>query len=372
MSNETPYRLSVAEAQALCLKNNIPFYSYRLPGCDDVVFGAQLNGEVSLFQGFEKLQKEKGFVVSPFNPCSWSFPYFISAGLSFTNELTDREQIRSLQETIFDVPENLFEKNDIDYAAYREKVNYLIQTLSGEDIKKVIYSRTISITGDAFDRAPSLFSQLKQYAHAFIFLFSIPGKSVWLGASPETFLKYDRDGFMTMALGGTQVVKEGLEPQQWSPIEQEKQQIVTDYIQSILHPIFTRDLQQQGPFTVKAGNVYHLCTKFISDEQLPADEIDSLIRQLHPTPAVSGLPRKRALQLIAETEFHERGYYTGLVGPVQQSGAFDLFINLRSMELFKTGFKLYAGGGITPNSNSSDEWEETTKKAEILLNLIHQ
>lgn len=192
------------------------------------------------------------------------------------------------------------------------------------------------------------------------------------GSYPETFLKYDRNGFFTMSLAGTQPATTPKEKIVWSEKDRIEQQIVTDYITRILQPIFTRNLEITGPETVQAGNVYHLCTLFKSDEQLPAEEIDQLISLLHPTPAVCGIPKKRAMQLISEIEKQERRYYAGYLGPIQQNGAFNLFVNLRSMELFNDALKLYVGGGITPASDPENEWEETCTKADTLLNLIRQ
>ena len=89
MIEQTENRLTVAEAQNICLRNNIPFYTYRLPGSREVIFGAQLSNDTRIFKGFEKHRGEKGFVITPFNHSSWSFPFFIKADLSFTDYLID-------------------------------------------------------------------------------------------------------------------------------------------------------------------------------------------------------------------------------------------------------------------------------------------
>ncbi|MFR6541769.1 MAG: hypothetical protein ACLUPL_04240 [Butyricimonas virosa] len=103
MIKQTENRLSVAEAQNICLRNNIPFYTYRLPGSREVIFGAQLSNDTRIFKGFEKHRGEKGFVITPFNHSSWSFPFFIKADLSFTDYLTDGEAIR-IYKTPFSIP----------------------------------------------------------------------------------------------------------------------------------------------------------------------------------------------------------------------------------------------------------------------------
>ena len=55
--------MTVAEAQTLCLKQGTPFYSYRLPGERESVFGAQLDGEVAPFR--QVGEQGKGFILVP-------------------------------------------------------------------------------------------------------------------------------------------------------------------------------------------------------------------------------------------------------------------------------------------------------------------
>jgi isochorismate synthase len=334
-----------------------------------VVFGAQLSSEISLFQGFERHQAGRGFILTPFNPASWSFPYFIKADISFTGELTDPEAILALRGTVFNTPARESVTRDLDREEYLEAARAVIATLEREAMKKVVLARSITLPGDGFALAPLLFERAMEYRDAFLFMVFVPGKSAWMGASPELFLKYDRDGFRTVALAATRPVEGTPLPVDWSAKEREEQRIVADYIEGVMAPVFTRHMERGETVTARAANLYHLCTPFFSDEQLPADEIDRLIAQLHPTPAVCGLPKKRAMQLINEIECQERGYYAGTVGPVQHNGAFDLFVNIRSVELFAGALKFHVGGGITPLSDPEEEWQETCQKAGTLLNL---
>jgi len=365
-------RLSIAEVQTICLRNNIPFYTYRLPETEEVVFGAQLSDEVNIFNGFDKHHKGKGFVIAPFSTASWSFPFFIQADLSFSDNLTDKAAIMNLRNTVFNTPERSCTKMDCERQEYLDEIRTLMTTLEREALQKVVLSRTITLPCDSLKLAPLIFEKMKTYRHAFIFIAAIPGRCAWMGATPETFLRYNRDGFFTMSLAGTQPVAGATQPVSWSAKEMEEQQIVTNYITETLKPIFTRNLEISRPETVQAGTVYHLCTRFQSDEQLPAEEIDNLIHQLHPTPAVCGIPKKRAMQLILDIEKEDRKYYTGFLGPVEANGAFHLFVNLRSMELFNDAIKLHVGGGITPASDPESEWQETCSKADTLLNLIRE
>ncbi|MDR1415311.1 MAG: chorismate-binding protein [Odoribacteraceae bacterium] len=373
MNNSSDHLLTVAGAQALCLSRGVPFYSYRLPGTREIIFGAQLSGELNLFQGFERRQGERGFVVTPFNPSSWSFPYFIKADTCFVDRTEDAATIAALRQASFDIPAAREEvATGWNHREYADEARQLLSLIEREGLQKVVLARSIEVPADAFALAPRLFEGLTGYADAFVFLFWLPGRGAWVGASPELFLKYDREGFRAMALAATRPVEGTTFPVEWSVKDREEQRIVADYIHDALAPIFTRHLERGEATTARAGNLYHLCTRFFSDEQLPADEIDRLIALLHPTPAVCGMPKKRAMQVIAETERGERGYYGGLVGPVERSGAFELYVNIRSAELLDGLFRLRVGGGITPLSDPEEEWRETCRKADTLLSVIRE
>lgn len=367
-SNST---LTLAAAQSLCLERRVPFYSYRLPGARDLFFGAQLSPDLQLFPGFERHERGEGFLVAPFSPSSWSFPYFIKADVAFSGECADARSVEMLRATEF--PETLPPESparEPSREEYIDRARELLAIIERENLRKVVLSRPIDIPDLLVSQAPALFARALSYDHAFVFLFSLPGRGVWVGASPELFLKYDREGFRTVALAGTLPVADAMQPISWPAKELEEQRIVDDHIATVLAPFFTRHLEREETTSLRAGNLYHLCTSFRSDEQLPADQIDLLVAQLHPTPAICGLPKKRAMQVISDLEWVERGYYGGLVGPVHSSGAFDLYANIRSMEFLEDRARLRVGGGFTLLSDPREEWEETARKADTWLDLI--
>jgi len=71
-------------------------------------------------------------------------------------------------------------------------------------------------------------------------------------------------------------------------------------------------------------------------------------------------------------EQHDRRFYTGFLGPWKLNGHSQLFVNLRCAEIGNDTFNLYVGGGLTANSVSEDEWEETVQKSKTLLLVIEK
>jgi len=94
-----------------------------------------------------------------------------------------------------------------------------------------------------------------------------------------------------------------------------------------------------------------------------------LIEKLHPTPALAGLPKQKAIELIHKSEHHDREYYGGYIGPFAPND-FHYFVNLRSMKFDSYKCRIFVGGGIVSDSVPESEWLETEAKSKTLLSLL--
>ncbi len=120
-------------------------------------------------------------------------------------------------------------------------------------------------------------------------------------------------------------------------------------------------------------------------------EISKLLKALHPTPAVCGLPRAEAQEFIKHFESYDRSFYTGFLGELNKlednskvrnrrnvenlayktlTPATRLFVNLRCMQFKSSINEIYVGGGITKDSIPEDEWEETVNKAQTIASIL--
>ena len=91
---------------------------------------------------------------------------------------------------------------------------------------------------------------------------------------------------------------------------------------------------------------------------------------LHPTPAVVGYPKAKALEFIRENEGYDRSLYAGFVGVIDPNETSHLFVNLRCIQLFRDRIRVYVGGGINAQSDPESEWLETEKKKEAVLSAL--
>jgi hypothetical protein len=100
-------------------------------------------------------------------------------------------------------------------------------------------------------------------------------------------------------------------------------------------------------------------------------KLGELLKRLHPTPAVCGLPKEETYRFIRENEGYDRSYYSGFIGWLAPEGKSDLYVNLRCMNILRGSFVLYAGGGILASSEIESEWLETEAKMQTMKRLIN-
>jgi anthranilate synthase component 1 len=94
------------------------------------------------------------------------------------------------------------------------------------------------------------------------------------------------------------------------------------------------------------------------------------LRACFPAGTVSGAPKIRAMEIIAELERDRRGAYAGAVGYFDLSGNLDTCITLRTMVMKDGVAHVQAGGGIVHDSEPDAEYQETVNKAQALLRAI--
>lgn len=264
---------------------------------------------------------------------------------------------------------------------FERTVELAVAAIRQNRFKKVVLSRTKDLTyTEAFQPAKAFNQLAKVYPHAFISLVSIPDQNeLWLGASPEVLVEQTSDGiFKTMSLAGTQGARNAqgeLIPRydiRWGEKEIEEQALVSRYIIECFKKIRLREYTETGPKTVLAGNLYHLRSIFEVDTiTVHFPELASvMLKLLHPTSAVCGVPKAPSLEFIDRVEGYDRSFYSGFLGPAQVGGDTHLFVNLRTVR-FKDGkATFFAGAGITEDSVPSREWEETELKCDTLLKVI--
>ena len=131
--------MTVAEAQTLCLKQGTPFYSYRLPGERESVFGAQLDGEVAPFR--QVGEQGKGFILVPFAESEEVPAWFIRGDITFREVTTDIEIRTGLSGTMGLTDIKPGQEPDISWEEYESQVAAMVAALKqGQVPEQLLYS----------------------------------------------------------------------------------------------------------------------------------------------------------------------------------------------------------------------------------------
>ena len=256
-----------------------------------------------------------------------------------------------------------------------------VTAIKAGEFAKVVLSRTMEKSYSTDFQPYRAFCCLQEsYSSAFVSLVNLPERNeLWLGASPETLVVLDAEGiFRTASLAATQTAFDtngAIIPAgevRWGQKEIQEQALVSRYIVECFKKIRLREYIENGPKTVRAGNLYHLRTDFeVNTGAVNFPELGTVMLELlHPTSAVCGTPKAPALRFIEAHEGYERTLYSGYLGPVNIGQESALYVNLRTMRLSKGTATLFAGAGITEDSDPQHEWNETEMKCQTLLSVL--
>lgn len=298
------------------------------------------------------------FVVAPFRHTRQRirlYKGFIQAGFPSTETFQHHFENSSQHE----IP--LRETSPQDF---KSGVSYALEQIRQGKLGKLVLS-AVKVVREPLKASQllSAFDILRiQNPDDFVCLLLSQEHGLWLGASPELLLAQEEKTVFSVALAGTRPVSEEEEDHPWPEKEREEQEFVTRYIEEILIKNGVKGLRIQGPFTRKTNALEHLCTEFSGHFPRPAPaDFLNLALELHPTPAVGGVPPEEALVLTERLEKHDRGLYTGFWGfltPAYKA----LFVNIRCLQAGAESVVFYAGAGITGQSRPEEEWIEVRRK----------
>jgi menaquinone-specific isochorismate synthase len=268
-----------------------------------------------------------------------------------------------------------------DQAGWCRLVEAALEAIARGDFEKVVLAReTCFDTDQAWDPVALLKRLAQNTSPAFAFCFHpAPGRA-FLGASPERLYKRVNCYVQSEALAGTRPRGRTDAADQWlglellnSAKERREHAFVVNMLEQNLGRFCRHTVLENGPSLMRLRNVQHLWTRIegVLDD-VHADA--ALIETLHPTPAVGGSPRERALSWLAREEPFDRGIFAGPVGWVGYDAA-EFCVAIRSGLVQGQTLAVYTGAGIVAGSVPEEEWDEIECKMgnflEILTNEDH-
>ncbi len=366
--------------------NEYPFAIWRSPKTNSFNFIISLEEAKQQKISIEELSK--GFCINRYKDNHPSKPYFITADIHIQDDETiidpriNDQKIESffsrmsMEQTDFiKIIQPKAEFQSIDASSFESKVELAIDEIRKGSLEKIVLSRFLDVALSKDFSSWNFFKNIsKAYPNAFCSISFIPGKGLWMGATPELLISDNDKGFKTIALAGTKKLDEAkqLKEVAWTHKEIQEQAFVSRYIINCFKKLRLREFHEHGPKTIRSGTLTHLKTEFeVKYEELPFDQLASqMLELLHPTSAVCGMPIQVAKDWIDQVESYDRSFYAGFLGPVNFDGSTELYVNLRCIKIENGRARLYAGAGITEDSIPSKELEETQFKMEVMKRFL--
>jgi para-aminobenzoate synthetase component 1 len=200
-----------------------------------------------------------------------------------------------------------------------------------------------------------------------------------LSASPERFLRLDHDHLVeTRPIKGTR--PRGLGPMHDAALGRALAESAKDRAENVMIvDLLRNDLSRVcRPGTVRVPElfaleqhptVHHLVSTVVGELAPECDAAD-LIRATFPGGSITGAPKVRAMEIIAELEPTQRGVYCGSIGYISATGAMDTSIVIRTYIALGGRVYFQAGGGIVADSDLELEYRETLDKARGLIETL--
>ena len=276
-------------------------------------------------------------------------------------EVCTSEELKSSFFEVENFPEINAELNIPQHEEYLQKLEKAIEIIKQNNLPKLVISRPIAKEISSINLEETYQLLCKKYPNTLCYLL-ISDEEIWIGATPEILGKFNKKTheFFTMSLAGTLPVDE-----EWSEKEIEEQKPVTHYISEILKKYVTlSEVKESETYNHISGNIKHLRTDFTA--KIGDNRLEKLIEELHPTPAVCGIPKEFCKEKIIEIEQYNREFYAGYI-KIETEEEIYYFVNLRCAKIYKNQVIAFAGGGITALSSPEKEWRETELKSQAIL-----
>jgi len=201
------------------------------------------------------------------------------------------------------------------------------------------------------------------------------GELVVASSSPERFLRVEDGHVEARPIKGTR--PRGVGPEHDAALalalaESDKDRAENVMIVDLLRNDLSRvcepgSVRVPELFTLEHyATVHHLVSTVVGD-LVPTSDPADLVRAAFPGGSITGAPKVRAMQIIAELEPTRRGVYCGAIGYWSTTGAFDTSIVIRTYLVLGDVVYFQAGGGIVADSEPEQEYRETLDKAGGLI-----
>jgi isochorismate synthase len=262
---------------------------------------------------------------------------------------------------------------------YAHNVALAVEILRSKEIDKVVLARSVRGTvPEPIDAAAV--AQRLHHREPLCTIFSIPTSDQrrFVGATPELIARRTGATLRSHPLAGTIALPPNVDPEDYltwllgSTKNLHEHNVPVNEVVTALESVYDDVSADAGPSIVALRTLAHLGTWIEASCRNVEDAPDALevLRLLHPTSAVGGVPRQSAYELIRRLEQVDRGYYAGPLGWIDANGDGEWWIGFRGVLVNGVQFEAWAGAGIVSESDPIAEREETKAKLASFLSSV--
>lgn len=260
-------------------------------------------------------------------------------------------------------------KNEYEHAFHTIK-----EAIERQETRQVNY--TVQFEANFTGCAYSYYEQLKQAQQSNYSAYIDIGDYQILSTSPEMFFQLQNGVITAKPMKGTihrgKTFEEDLTNQQWLA-HSEKNKLENDLITELMvdefkHITDEATIQVVNPYHVEKYPTVFQMTSTITAKVLPELSALDILKTLFPCGSISGVPKKKTLELISRLEKHPRDVYCGAIGYItpNHEAIFNVPIRTVVIDPKQSNARYGAGGAITKYSNLEEEFAEVKTKAKIL------
>ena len=273
------------------------------------------------------------------------------------------------------LPHPLCVSMEIPLPQYLEQVAAAQRYIEAGDTYQV--NLTTSMTGSYRGEVLPLYEALAaQQPAPYSALLHLPGDEFVLSFSPELFFSLDADRTITVRpMKGTAPLRGSIEADQqqmeWLAADEKNHAehvMIVDLLRSDLGRLcVSGSIRADRLFEVERYRTLLQMTSTIEGRLRPKVSVAEVLRALFPSGSMTGAPKPRTMEILAELETPARGVYSGAIGFASPHGAAVFNVAIRTVVLKDKALRMGVGSGIIADSTPKQEYDECWLKSEFLL-----
>tara|TARA_Y100001978_G_scaffold190221_1_gene193225 strand:- start:1206 stop:2597 length:1392 start_codon:yes stop_codon:yes gene_type:complete len=244
-----------------------------------------------------------------------------------------------------------------------------IQLIEDDILQKIVLaSRLIFKCDNGFNLINILKNLRVKHPNSCKYVWKRNNKDITFGASPEKLFSF-HDNLLTLeAVAGTAPNNIDKKILLQSPKDLLEHNFVKDYLLDCLNDFKINGYKIHKLKVVQFGDVFHLYTQI--NTFIRGLSPFAFLENLHPSPAVCGIPKKEALFWIEDIETFDRGNYAAPIGWIDSDGNADFRVAIRGARFINNQIEITAGSGIVKGSIYKKEIEEINLKLLIMAKQV--